>query len=151
MLKSISLQLGLVLGLFFLINYLCVGTSEHFWTAEMSPNNEWAVMLYKQPRSLHHAPDIVIYQQKKGSANKQYIQHIRLPEDDQVELAYQFEWKGSEKVILSILCETCMHDIRAFEIQLGNNTNLSIISIDSLNLLKYRNINAQMDEIHTPF
>ncbi|MCP4441183.1 MAG: hypothetical protein GY810_19940 [Aureispira sp.] len=149
--KNTLLQIGLVLGLILLINYLCIGTSESFWAAQMSHNKEWAVMLYKQPRSLHHAPDIVVYQQKKGSNAKQYVQQIRLTEDDRVELGYEIQWKNDEEAVLNILCETCMHDIRAFSIRLGDSPNLSNLSLDSLNLLKDRSINAQIDEINNRF
>lgn len=147
MIKNILLQLGLVLGLIFLINYFCVGTAETFWAAQMSPNKEWAVMLYKQPRSLHHAPDIIVYQQKKGSNKRQYIQHVRLSEDDRVELVYTLEWKNNSEAILSLFCETCMDDIRAFEIKLGEHPNLKAVSVDSIDLLKDRSINAQIHKV----
>lgn len=94
---------------------------EKLWGKIDAPSLEYQIMLYQKDRTMHQAPEILVYYQRKDSKITRPIGNILLPEDNRNELTYEYQWSTKGALTLIVHCDKCMIEQRKYSININKN------------------------------
>lgn len=100
------LVLGLAYGLFEWLNAI---PSEKRWGVEHSPRRLRELHVYKRPKPMHQAPDIVLYACAPPASRLIPLQIISpTDEDDRSDLRYEVFWTTDSTALFVLSCSNCI-------------------------------------------
>lgn len=119
---------------YFVMEWLNSIPYEKLWDKEPSPRKHWELHVYKRPRTLHQAPDIVLYQTPSQQEFLKPIHIIRLDdEDDKAELEYAVDWTTDSTALLVLSCDNCtVLNAQYYRLRLGSEPTAQLIPADSI-------------------